>query len=119
MQKMMVFDFVDILNEIETTFFSIKHDSSKAWTVSPKPPRHAGLELDFDLPQIAVVGGQSVGKSSLLEALVGAPLNEAGAVKNHIFKRLKVMELAFKHENNLKYMCGSIIHSWFMTADAI
>ena len=34
-------------------------------------PRHAGLELDFDLPQIAVVGGQSVGKSSLLEALVG------------------------------------------------
>ena len=40
-------------------------------TAHPMAPRHAGLELDFDLPQIAVVGGQSVGKSSLLEALVG------------------------------------------------
>ncbi|CAJ1388325.1 unnamed protein product [Effrenium voratum] len=33
--------------------------------------QQAGLELDFQLPQICVVGGQSVGKSSLLEAVVG------------------------------------------------
>eukprot|EP00435_Cladocopium_sp_Y103_P001957 s2433_g1.t1 len=41
--------------------------------------QHAGLELDFDLPQIAVVGGQSVGKSSLLEALVGRAFLPTGS----------------------------------------
>eukprot|EP00439_Symbiodinium_sp_Y106_P035632 s557_g4.t1 len=40
---------------------------------------HAGLELDFDLPQIAVVGGQSVGKSTLLEALVGRAFLPTGS----------------------------------------
>ena len=30
---------------------------------SPFLPRQTALDLDFDLPQIAVVGGQSVGKS--------------------------------------------------------
>ncbi|KAG8177306.1 hypothetical protein JTE90_018332 [Oedothorax gibbosus] len=31
----------------------------------------AGQSLDFDLPQIAVVGSQSSGKSSVLESIVG------------------------------------------------
>lgn len=30
-----------------------------------------GVSYAFDLPQIAVVGGQSAGKSSVLEACVG------------------------------------------------
>jgi GTP-binding protein EngB required for normal cell division len=30
-----------------------------------------GVHMDLDLPQIAVVGGQSTGKSSVLENFVG------------------------------------------------
>lgn len=31
----------------------------------------SGTEMDLNLPQIAVVGGQSAGKSSVLENIVG------------------------------------------------
>eukprot|EP00434_Breviolum_minutum_P038579 symbB.v1.2.034229.t1/scaffold4385.1/size40373/4 len=41
--------------------------------------QQTALDLDFDLPQIAVVGGQSVGKSSLLEALVGRAFLPTGS----------------------------------------
>ena len=36
--------------------------------------RKFDLDKDIDLPEIGVFGGQSSGKSSVLEALLGAPL---------------------------------------------
>ena len=44
---------------------SLNYNITKYW----------GGNLDIDLPQIAVVGGQSAGKSSVLENFVGRFVN--------------------------------------------
>lgn len=42
--------------------------------------RDVGLQQYIELPRIAVVGGQSAGKSSLLEAIVGLDFLPRGEV---------------------------------------
>ena len=60
------------------TFFSL---SSASLPSSPPPSfqQQASLDLRVDLPQVAVVGAQSAGKSSVLEALVGRDFLPRGA----------------------------------------
>jgi predicted ABC-type transport system involved in lysophospholipase L1 biosynthesis ATPase subunit len=43
--------------------------------------RDVGLQQYIELPRIAVVGGQSAGKSSLLEAIVGLDFLPRGEVR--------------------------------------
>ena len=43
------------------------------------------MQLDIDLPQIAVIGNQSAGKSSLIEAISGITLpREAGTCTRYV-----------------------------------
>ncbi|KAJ6562382.1 P-loop containing nucleoside triphosphate hydrolase protein [Mycena capillaripes] len=51
------------------TFFKTLRDYSKARLDILKQLRDAGIEPEVELPQIVAVGNQSVGKSSLMEAI--------------------------------------------------
>uniref|UniRef100_A0A7E4VA47 Dynamin n=1 Tax=Panagrellus redivivus TaxID=6233 RepID=A0A7E4VA47_PANRE len=68
-----------------------------------------GTSLNFDLPQIAVVGGQSAGKSSVLENFVGKDFLPRGS--GIVTRRPLVLQLIndrneyaeFLHKRNVKY----------------
>ncbi len=49
--------------------------------------RHFGLEKDVALPSIVVVGDQSAGKSSALEAISGIQLPRGSGELNHKFNQ--------------------------------
>lgn len=66
----------------------------------------ARLDLGVDLPQIAVVGGQSVGKSSLLEALVGKAFLPTGA--GVVTRRPLILQLVHRSEDNSEW--GEFAH---------
>ena len=58
--------------------------------------------LAFDLPQIAVIGGQSSGKSSVLESFVGRDFLPRG--NNIVTRRPLVLQLInVKDESKCKY----------------
>ena len=44
---------------------------------SPSMNRYCRADVDLDIPAIAVMGGQSAGKSSLIEAISGITLPRA------------------------------------------
>uniref|UniRef100_A0A915KW65 Dynamin n=1 Tax=Romanomermis culicivorax TaxID=13658 RepID=A0A915KW65_ROMCU len=58
-----------------------------------------GVPLAFDLPQIAVVGGQSAGKSSVLEAFVGKDFLPRGS--GIVTRRPLILQLI--HDRHLEY----------------
>lgn len=58
-----------------------------------------GVPLSFDLPQIAVVGGQSAGKSSVLEAFVGKDFLPRGS--GIVTRRPLILQLIY--EQHLEY----------------
>ena len=52
-------------------------------------PREHRVQVDIDLPQIAVIGSQSAGKSSLIESISGITLpRAAGTCTRYIFSVL-------------------------------
>ncbi|KAF7457527.1 Dynamin-related protein [Cryptosporidium felis] len=53
---------IPIINELQDILTTIREGSGN---------QNLGSGIDFDLPEIAVVGSQSVGKSSLLEYIIG------------------------------------------------
>eukprot|EP00933_Yihiella_yeosuensis_P075573 TRINITY_DN8500_c0_g1_i1.p1 TRINITY_DN8500_c0_g1~~TRINITY_DN8500_c0_g1_i1.p1 ORF type:complete len:769 (-),score=154.72 TRINITY_DN8500_c0_g1_i1:53-2359(-) len=61
----------------------------------------ANLDLGIELPEIAVVGGQSVGKSSLLEALVGRAFLPTGA--GVVTRRPLLLRLVHRSEDNAEW----------------
>ncbi|KHJ45264.1 dynamin family protein [Trichuris suis] len=58
---------------------------------------HLGVSLALDLPQIAVVGGQSAGKSSVLEAFVGKDFLPRGS--GIVTRRPLILQLI--HDNSV------------------
>uniref|UniRef100_A0A5S6QZS0 Dynamin n=1 Tax=Trichuris muris TaxID=70415 RepID=A0A5S6QZS0_TRIMR len=65
---------------------------------------HLGVSLALDLPQIAVVGGQSAGKSSVLEAFVGKDFLPRGS--GIVTRRPLILQLV--HDNSVEY--GEFLH---------
>ncbi|CAE8636096.1 unnamed protein product, partial [Polarella glacialis] len=61
----------------------------------------ADIDLGVELPQIAVVGGQSVGKSSLLEALVGRAFLPTGA--GVVTRRPLLLQLVHRSEDDSEW----------------
>lgn len=74
---------------------------------------HHQVTLDFklDLPQVAVVGSQSSGKSSVLEALVGRDFLPRGS--NIVTRRpllLQLVKLPPSHDPSAKQEWGEFLH---------
>ncbi|KAM3728019.1 Dynamin [Dirofilaria immitis] len=63
-----------------------------------------GTSLNFDLPQIAVVGGQSAGKSSVLENFVGKDFLPRGS--GIVTRRPLILQLV--HDQHIEY--GEFLH---------
>lgn len=54
--------------------------------------RDINLEAYIQLPKIVVVGGQSSGKSSLIEQIVGLDFLPRGTVHTHLFRALSLAD---------------------------
>jgi predicted ABC-type transport system involved in lysophospholipase L1 biosynthesis ATPase subunit len=54
--------------------------------------RDINLEAYIQLPKIVVVGGQSSGKSSLIEQIVGLDFLPRGTVPTHLFRALSLAD---------------------------
>lgn len=65
---------------------------------SDTPHHQASLDFTLDLPQIAVVGSQSSGKSSVLEALVGRGERKRSRVPKMPFCELFHLNLHNQHQ---------------------
>lgn len=62
-----------------------------------------GLNLDIDLPQIVVVGGQSSGKSSVLESFVGRDFLPRGS--GIVTRRPLLLQLIpSRNESKIKHL---------------
>ncbi|XP_044012237.1 dynamin-1-like [Aphidius gifuensis] len=66
----------------------------------------SGVAMDMDLPQIAVVGGQSAGKSSVLENFVGRDFLPRGS--GIVTRRPLVLQLVNNGSRNEEY--GEFLH---------
>ena len=53
------------------------------------------MQVDIDLPQIAVIGSQSAGKSSLIESISGITLPRAAGTCTRLVQDLQPVESAF------------------------
>lgn len=75
---------IDVINQLHDAFSSV------------------GFHVEMDLPQIAVVGGQSVGKSSVLESIVGRDFLPRG--QGIVTRRPLILQL---HNNGAGAVGGS------------
>ena len=62
-----------------------------------------GSSLSIDLPQIAVVGSQSAGKSSVLENFVGKDFLPRGS--GIVTRRPLILQLLYSRSGGLKTKC--------------
>mmetsp|Transcript_39846 Transcript_39846/g.105647 ORF Transcript_39846/g.105647 Transcript_39846/m.105647 type:complete len:722 (-) Transcript_39846:119-2284(-) len=67
------------------------------------------LDLNLDLPQIAVVGGQSAGKSSILECVVGRAFLPSGT--GVVTRRPLILQLANTHLSGSDREWGEFKHA--------
>ena len=59
------------------------------------------MQVDIDLPQIAVIGSQSAGKSSLIESISGITLPRAAGTCTRYVKNLFFCKISEPHINQL------------------
>ena len=62
-----------------------------------------GIKLALDLPQIAVVGGQSAGKSSVLESFVGKDFLPRGS--GIVTRRPLILQLIHSPDERMCSIC--------------
>ncbi|KAJ0019053.1 hypothetical protein NQD34_006622 [Periophthalmus magnuspinnatus] len=79
-----------------------------------------GQNAALDLPQIAVVGGQSAGKSSVLENFVGNAQQKSSQMSKKKAAGNQVIRKGWLTINNISIMKGGAKDYWFvLTAEAL